>query len=290
VIEKLKKAKIFAVFPENILKELVPAVVIENYSEGDMVFKENSEGNAVYIIDKGRVQILKEGKILGVFSEGEVFGEMALYEQEKRSASAKALSDITLLKISNSDFRKFIREHSEFGVNFLLGSIGEMSARLRKTSQYFVTVFETGKIVGGRYSVEELTQKIILKIINDVRTATGGMVMIKNNIIDTWQATASENNKLIDFDGAMDLIESQKGNIYISREGGKILGLPIITNEETIGYIFVVNSETDDDFKREEELILSSVGNQVGLGIINALKRQEEENKKRLEEKRIWKY
>ncbi|MEA3505886.1 MAG: cyclic nucleotide-binding domain-containing protein [Elusimicrobiota bacterium] len=290
MIGKLKKVKLFAVFPEDILRELVPAVVMENYREGEMVFEEGSQGNAVYIINKGRVQILKEGKILGVFSEGEVFGEMALYEEEKRSASARALSELALLKISNSDFKKFIREHPDFGVNFLLGSIQEMSARLRKTSQYFVTVFETGKIVGGHYSVNELIQKIIGKIIGDVPTATGGLAVIKDSVTDTWIEAASENNKLINFERAVELIEKEKGNIYISDEGGKILGLPIVVDEDMIGYIFVENSASEADFKREEEIILSSVCNQVGLGVVNALKRQEEENRKRLEEKRTWKY
>lgn len=96
MIENLKNIKTFEKFSEDNLRELADFIVTKDYAAGDTIFREGDPGEASYIIEKGRVEVQKQGKLLGLFSEGDMFGEMTLYEGAPRSATAEAKTDTTL--------------------------------------------------------------------------------------------------------------------------------------------------------------------------------------------------
>jgi len=95
----------------------------EKYKEGQVIFKEKSSGDWVYLVLSGSVEITKtvEGKkfLLGIIRPGEVFGELGFLGGIKRSATAMALEDSMLgtidrdtldaeFNIISSDFRSLI--------------------------------------------------------------------------------------------------------------------------------------------------------------------------------------
>ena len=65
-----------------------------------------------------------------------------------------------------------------------------------------------------------------------------------------------------------------------------LLGVPLKDRDRTLGY-FCVEKAAGEKFSTEEEVIVAAVANQVGLGIVNALHRQEERNRQRLEQARM---
>ena len=79
----------------------------ENYRAGQIIFKEGSSGQWVYVVLSGSVEISKaiDGKksILGILGPGEIFGELALIGNINRTATARAL-DKTTLGIIDRDF------------------------------------------------------------------------------------------------------------------------------------------------------------------------------------------
>ena len=78
--------------------------VIMKFKKGEMVFKENSFGNEMYIIKAGKIQVSKnindKKVVLGVLEDNEFFGEMSLFTQKRRTAAAMALEDSKLIVIS----------------------------------------------------------------------------------------------------------------------------------------------------------------------------------------------
>ena len=75
----------------------------------EWVFKEGDPGDSLFLIKSGMVQIVKEingnDVTLATLSDNEVFGEMALFSELPRSASAQALVSVTLTNIPKSFIR-----------------------------------------------------------------------------------------------------------------------------------------------------------------------------------------
>jgi CRP-like cAMP-binding protein len=288
MINTLKSLEIFSAFSDDVLESLSFFVKIETYNEGELIFKEGDEGTAIYIIEKGQVEIRKKDKTLSFFKDGSVFGEMALFENTARSADAVARTDLTLYLINNQDFRKFIFEHPGPGVQFLYTGIQEMSRRLRRTSDYLTTVFETGKIVGGNYSLHEMTQKILARLLADINGSTGGLIVIFNPFTEMYEVACQANLLLLDFDNALKIIEKHDDENPIHKlDENTVLCVAIREEGNTLGFIMLENVSDSGPFNTQDEIIVSAVGNQVGLGIIKAYHKQEEEARQRLQHKKM---
>jgi len=288
MIKTLKSLEIFSAFSEDILESLTPYVKIETYNEGDLIFKEGDEGTAMYIIEKGQVEIRKKDKTLSFFKDGSIFGEMALFENAERSADAVARTGLTLYLVNNHDFRKFIFEHPEPGVQFLYTSIQEMSRRLRLTSEYLTTVFETGKIVGGNHTLHEMTRKILDRLLSDINGSTGGLIVIFNPFTEMYDIVCQANLVLLDFDKALKIIEKHNDENPIHRlDENTVLSVAIREGENMLGFIMLEQTPDSGPFNTQDEIIVSAVGNQVGLGILKAYNKQEEEARQRLQQNKI---
>lgn len=83
--------------------------VKREFLTGDYIFNEGNDGDMAYVIQKGRVEIIKGmvGKSkLGIRKKGEVIGEMALLGDSSRTASVIALEDTTVIGISRAAFQE----------------------------------------------------------------------------------------------------------------------------------------------------------------------------------------
>lgn len=98
---------------------------IISYKAGDYVFYENDLSEDLYIILKGHVAIEresfleKEATLLATLQPGSIFGEMALLSKHPRSASVKAVEDLTVLSISERHFEDFISIEPKYAIGLL---------------------------------------------------------------------------------------------------------------------------------------------------------------------------
>jgi CRP-like cAMP-binding protein len=96
----------------------------KEFRPGQMIFCEWEPGDSLYIIVKGKVKIVKifgkTQKTLDVMDEGSIFGEMALLEEEPRSASAIAITETKLLEFNKENFNMIIQKYPQLVYNLLI--------------------------------------------------------------------------------------------------------------------------------------------------------------------------
>ena len=117
------------------LDEISGLMVKESHKAGNTIFLEGERGDALYVVDSGKVRIwVRDGDgndvTLSELEPGNFFGEMSVLDGGKRSANATALLDTTLHCLRREDFEKFIAEHPQAALEVIRG-IGE---RLRQTN------------------------------------------------------------------------------------------------------------------------------------------------------------
>ncbi len=81
---------------------------------GQKIFKEGDLGDRAYLIQSGSVEIIKNEIPLATLGKGELFGEMALIDDQPRMASAVAQSDTAVVVISRDTFREKLAKADPF--------------------------------------------------------------------------------------------------------------------------------------------------------------------------------
>jgi CRP-like cAMP-binding protein len=89
------------------------------FQPGQIIVTQGTPGQAFYMITTGRVEIVREGVSLGAFGPGDFFGEMALLDSAPRSATIRALDDVSCLMLSSWDFKALIERHPSIAIKLL---------------------------------------------------------------------------------------------------------------------------------------------------------------------------
>jgi len=104
------------------------------YLMGDIIFSEGDLGTEMYIVQSGVVEIFKKihgrQKVLATLEKGDFFGEMSVLEDASRTASARAKTDVELVRINQTTFDQMIKSNTEIAVRMLR----KLSRRLRETT------------------------------------------------------------------------------------------------------------------------------------------------------------
>ena len=122
-----------------------------HYRKYDLIFTEGSPGDCAYMIDKGRIAIISgknihgKHKVLAVLSTNAIFGEMALIDEDVRTATAFALEDCQLSVITSKTLHYLI-ENEPLTLGPLLGVL---SQRLRQTTKLLKDKLEGPKTRHG---------------------------------------------------------------------------------------------------------------------------------------------
>ena len=90
-----------------------------SFDAGELIFKEGDEADVMYLVVEGQVRLSINDEPMGVESAGGVIGEMALIDYGKRSATATALTDCTLVPLDREQFVDMLRETPEFSLHVM---------------------------------------------------------------------------------------------------------------------------------------------------------------------------
>ena len=145
-VELLKSVTLFADLEEGELERFSHVAVPRSFPAGTRVFHEGDNSDACYIVKEGSFRVTREHSdgraiTLATLGPGEIFGELAMLDGDKRSASAEALSDGELLALPAGDVRSLLARHPEIALKLVAGLVRRLrAANVRLTKQSFQTV------------------------------------------------------------------------------------------------------------------------------------------------------
>jgi len=94
------------------------------HAPGDVVVKQGDPGDALFVVARGTLRVVKDGKELREIRRGAVFGEVALLDGAPRAATVEAVTDAELLRVPRSEFEALLDESPEIAravIRMLLG-------------------------------------------------------------------------------------------------------------------------------------------------------------------------
>ncbi|MEI6613551.1 MAG: cyclic nucleotide-binding domain-containing protein [Chrysiogenales bacterium] len=135
----LKNIPIFAQLRKRELRDIEHLIHRRQFKISEVIFWQNEPGVGMYIVQSGEVGIFvdyatPEQKQLACLNQGDFFGEMALLEDDNRSATAVALSESLLLGIFHPDLFDLFERKPELGIKVLSTLANMLAQRLRKTN------------------------------------------------------------------------------------------------------------------------------------------------------------
>jgi HD-GYP domain-containing protein (c-di-GMP phosphodiesterase class II) len=140
IIDRLKEISFFSDIPDNDLRQIAEIMVEKSYRKGAVIIEERTEAERFFIIYKGKIEITKrfesdEEFVLSVQSDGDFFGEMALLDEQPRSATARALEPTIVLETSRKNFETLLYKAPMLAYRIMR----ELSSRLRETGALLVS-------------------------------------------------------------------------------------------------------------------------------------------------------
>src|SRR3954469_15721632 len=142
----LGRTPIFSGLSERDLSQLAEVAVPRAYLEGEAIFREGDSGDTCYIVRSGRVRVPRrhsDGRVLTLAELGsaQMFGELAMFGDEERSATVEAIEDSRALALLSGDMRRLLLGHPEIAVKMLAGLADRLrAANERLARQSFQTV------------------------------------------------------------------------------------------------------------------------------------------------------
>jgi CRP/FNR family transcriptional regulator, cyclic AMP receptor protein len=132
----LRRVPVFSTLSGEELAHVARVAMARRYDAGAIVFKEGDEGTTCYIVRSGRARAIREhpdGRsiTLAHFGPGDIFGEMAMLDGERRSATVEAAEDTEAIAILSADMHRLLRDHPDISVK-LIAALGR---RLRDTNE-----------------------------------------------------------------------------------------------------------------------------------------------------------
>ncbi|TMM08686.1 MAG: cyclic nucleotide-binding domain-containing protein, partial [Actinobacteria bacterium] len=132
--ELLHRVPAFSTLGSEELQRVSEVAVPRRFEAGEVVFREGDESSTCYVVRSGHARAIREhtdGRsiTLANFGPGDIFGELAMFDYERRSATIEAAEPMEAIAILATDMRRLLREHPDIAVK-LLQSLGR---RLRET-------------------------------------------------------------------------------------------------------------------------------------------------------------
>jgi CRP/FNR family transcriptional regulator len=106
------------------------------FAAGTVIFREGDESDTCYVVSTGHVRAVREhqdGRTISLahFGPGDIFGELAMFDNERRSATIETLDAVEAIAILGKDMRRLLREHPDIAVKLVIA----LGRRLRETNE-----------------------------------------------------------------------------------------------------------------------------------------------------------
>jgi CRP-like cAMP-binding protein len=135
--DTLKRVELFADLPDEDLRRLAKLVVQRQYKSGEIIVRENEAGVAFYVVASGHVEAVKglgseHEQVVATFGPEDFFGEMALFDNQVRSTSVRAVQDTECLVLTSWDFRAELQAGN---CRIAIALLGVLARRIRMMNE-----------------------------------------------------------------------------------------------------------------------------------------------------------
>jgi CRP/FNR family transcriptional regulator, cyclic AMP receptor protein len=155
----LARTEVFGDLEERELVEVAQVAVPRHWERGEVIFREGDQGDTCYLLRTGAVVLTREhqdGRMVALaeLRAGALFGELAMFRGETRSATAEAIEPTTAVALLASDMQRIIRRSPDLALKFL----GTLAERVSKTNERLLQ--QSFQTVAGRVASALLAQVI----------------------------------------------------------------------------------------------------------------------------------
>jgi len=165
VVELLGRVPAFATLEQSDLERIAQLSVPRQFEPGEVVFREGDSSDTCYVVREGHARAIHEhgnGRTitLATFGPGDIFGELAMFEDELRSATVEAIEPTSVVAVLGPDMRRLMTEHPEISMRLvvaLAGRLRETNERLSRQS--FQTVQSRVAVVLSGLVAQELAEE-----------------------------------------------------------------------------------------------------------------------------------
>lgn len=135
-MELLGRVPVFSTLEGADLQRIAQLAVPRSFETGQVVFREGDRSDTCYVVHFGRARAVHDhgdGRTitLATFGAGDIFGELALFEDERRSATVEALEPTSVLAVLGPDMRRLMAEHPQIAMRLLIA----LARRLRESNE-----------------------------------------------------------------------------------------------------------------------------------------------------------
>jgi CRP/FNR family transcriptional regulator, cyclic AMP receptor protein len=136
VVELLARVPVFSTLVPADLERIAELAVPRDFEPGQVVFREGDSSDTCYIVRSGRARAVREhsdGRVitLATFGPGDIFGELAMFEDELRSATVEAIEPTSAVAVLGPDMRRLMAEHPQISTRLVIA----LGRRLRETNE-----------------------------------------------------------------------------------------------------------------------------------------------------------
>ncbi|HWW89583.1 MAG TPA: Crp/Fnr family transcriptional regulator [Solirubrobacteraceae bacterium] len=137
VVELLAtRVPVFSTLVPADLQRIAELAVPREFDPGQVVFREGDSSDTCYIVRSGRARAVREhsdGRVitLATFGPGDIFGELAMFEDERRSATVEAVEPTTAVAVLGPDMRRLMTEHPDIATRLVIA----LGRRLRESNE-----------------------------------------------------------------------------------------------------------------------------------------------------------
>lgn len=134
--ELLRGVPVFETLAAADLARIATLVVPRSYAPAQVIFREGDNSDTCYVLREGHVRVTRahaDGRsiTLANFGPGDIFGELAMFDDEKRSATVEAIDDVRAVAILGPDMRRLMREHADLSYKLVVA----LGRRLRQANE-----------------------------------------------------------------------------------------------------------------------------------------------------------
>jgi PPM family protein phosphatase len=140
-IKTLKKVPLFKNLNYKELNKLIEIIHMKIYGVNELIIKENSIGEDMFIILAGEVEIISQDKVQASLSSGKFFGEMSLIDKSPRSASVRTKTETRVMVLSRTPLFSIFKQEPKIAMKIFWSFLQNMNKRLRINDEKFTQLF-----------------------------------------------------------------------------------------------------------------------------------------------------